>query len=78
MAGVADDKTNVVVASEVHSSNDLIARRNVHSVVDVVTKLASLRLGGERVARLISKEGLHYRRRGVEAIWRLVSNLHTR
>lgn len=66
MAGVTDNEADVVITGKIHSSNDLIAGRDVHGVVHVVTKEAWLRLGGERVATLVSEVRLHHRRRGVK------------
>ena len=67
MAGVTDDKANVVLASKVHSSDDLIAGGDVDSVADVVAQRARLGLGRERITCLVGKVGLHHRRRGVKA-----------
>lgn len=67
MAGVTNNESNVVLAGKIHSLNDMVTGRDVHSVVHIVAEEAWLGLGGEWIARLVSKVRLHHRRRGFKA-----------
>lgn len=67
MAGVPDNEANIIFASKVHGSINLVTGRDIDSVADVVAERARLGLGGERVACLVRKVSLHHRRGGVQA-----------
>lgn len=67
MASVADNEANIIFASKVHGSNNLITGGDINGVADVVTERARLGLGGERIACLVRKVCLHHRRGGVKA-----------
>lgn len=60
MAGVTDNEADIVFTGKIDSRNDLIAGRDVHGIVHIVTQAAWLGLGGERVATLVGKVRLHH------------------
>lgn len=66
MAGVTDNETDVVITGKIDSSNNLVAGRDIHGVVHVVTEAAGMGLGGERVTTLVGKECLHHRGGGIK------------
>ena len=59
MAGVTDDETDVVLLGKVDSSNDIVGRRDIDGVVNVVAHQTRAGLGREGVTAVIGKVGLH-------------------
>lgn len=59
MAGVADDKTDIVRFHELEGLRDVFGFAHVHRVADEVAKRAGLGNGMEGVASAIGEEGRH-------------------
>lgn len=61
MASITNNKADVVITSKVHSSDDLVARRDIHGIVHIVTELAGSGLRSKGITCLIGKICLHHR-----------------